>query len=72
MQPKAVLKTETFNRDPGWEAFNNRMKPDPKDLRTVVQDFGYSQTNFAGGDKERWEDRFSVLQPRPSMPIRFP
>jgi hypothetical protein len=45
------LKTETFDRDPGWDAFNNRLKPDPKEIRSGVQDFGYSATNFAGGAK---------------------
>lgn len=48
---QAVPKTEHFDRDPGWDALNNRMKPDPKDVPIVVQDFGYSATNFAGGEK---------------------
>ncbi len=41
------LKTESFDRDPGWEGVNNRVKvekPIP-----VVQDFGYSPTQHAGG-----------------------
>jgi len=42
-----TLKRERFDRDPGWEAFNNRMEV--KERRTVVQDFGFSAaTNFAG------------------------
>src|SRR5262245_53686356 len=45
-QPKPVLKTESFDRDPGWEAHNNRIVP--KEYPTVVQDFGHSKTNFAG------------------------
>lgn len=43
LQPQIVLKSETFNRVPGWDGHNNRVKvekPNP-----VVQDFGYSQTN---------------------------
>lgn len=48
---KVVLRTEHFDRDPGWEGHNNRLKPDPKDIVTVVQDFGYSATNFAGSEK---------------------
>jgi len=41
-----VLKTEHFDRDPGWEGFNNRIVP--KNMRTVIQDFGYGRTNHAG------------------------
>src|SRR5690349_13129100 len=39
------LKTETFDRDPDWEGFNNRITP--KELKGVVQDFGYSETTRA-------------------------
>ena len=42
---QAVLKSESFDRDPGWEALNNRIVPE-KPL-TVTQDFGY---NAATGD----------------------
>lgn len=42
---KLALKTESFDHDPGWEASNNRIVP--KNLKTVVQDFGYSQTAHA-------------------------
>jgi hypothetical protein len=48
-QPGAGLKTERFDRDPGWEGFNNRVVPTKP--RTVTQDFGYSPTNFAGKGK---------------------
>jgi len=41
-----ALKSESFDRDPGWEAHNNRLLP--KEYPTVVQDFGYSNTNLAG------------------------
>jgi hypothetical protein len=40
-------KSEAFDRDPQWNAHNNQVKvekPNP-----VVQDFGYSETNHAGG-----------------------
>lgn len=44
--PKPVLKTEHFDRDPGWEEHNNRIVPEK--IPTVKQDFGYSVTQFAG------------------------
>lgn len=44
--PPASLKTETFDRDPGWEGHNNRIVP--TSVVMVKQDFGYSTTNFAG------------------------
>jgi hypothetical protein len=43
-----TLKTESFDRDPGWEEFNNRVAP--KRIPTVIQDFGYRTSNFAGTD----------------------
>src|SRR6476646_8269812 len=45
-QPKTALKTESFDKDPGWEGHNNRIVP--KNVPTVTQDFGYSKTNVAG------------------------
>lgn len=39
-------KTESFDHDPGWDAHNNRVVP--KKPKTVVQNFGYSQTHHAG------------------------
>jgi hypothetical protein len=45
-RPAPVMKTESFDRDPGWEAHNNRVVP--REYPTIVQDFGYSTTNFAG------------------------
>src|SRR4051812_47203421 len=48
-RPKTALKTEHFDRDPGWEGFNNRVVP--RVVPTVTQDFGYSRTNFAGKGK---------------------
>src|ERR1700729_2380393 len=41
-----VLKIEHFDRDPGWEGYNNRIVP--KHVLMVKQDFGYSATHFAG------------------------
>src|SRR5687768_13334286 len=41
-----ALKTETFDRDPGWEGHNNHIVP--KEVLKVTQDFGYSATNHAG------------------------
>jgi hypothetical protein len=43
---QTALKTEHFDRDPGWEEINNRVVP--KKALMVKQDFGYSATNFAG------------------------
>ena len=40
-------KVERFDKDPGWDGFNNRVKVDKPN--PVVQDFGYSKTNRAGG-----------------------
>src|SRR5687767_10666395 len=45
-RPAPVMKTQSFDRAPGWESYNNRVVP--KAYPTVVQDFGYSETNFAG------------------------
>jgi hypothetical protein len=41
-----ALKTEHFDRDPGWEGQNNRVMS--KKPVQVKQDFGWSATNFAG------------------------
>ena len=41
-----VTKSESFDRDPQWEGFNNRMKPQKP--TAITQDFGYSSTRFAG------------------------
>src|SRR4051794_8154577 len=45
-KPKPTLKTESFDKDPGWEGHNNRIVP--QRVPTVTQDFGYSKTHFAG------------------------
>lgn len=42
----AGMKSESFDREPGWEALNNRVVP--REYPTVIQDFGYSQTSHAG------------------------
>ena len=44
--PSVSIKTERFDRDPGWEGYNNRIVP--KNALMVKQDFGYSATHFAG------------------------
>jgi len=41
-----ILKTEHFDRDPGWEGYKNHVPPKPGHL--VKQDFGYTATHFAG------------------------
>jgi hypothetical protein len=48
-EPKSALKTESFERDPGWEEVNNRTVPQAVDR--VTQDFGYSSTTFATDSK---------------------
>lgn len=40
---------EDFSVDPNWEGKGNRNTGNH--FRTVVQDFGYSRTNYAGGEK---------------------
>jgi hypothetical protein len=45
----APLKTESFDRDPGWEGHQNRLTP--KAPVRVKQDFGFSLTNHAGKAK---------------------
>ncbi len=46
-----TLRVEHFDRDPNWDAHNNR--PDPTATRTVRQDFGYSRThNLSSTDGE--------------------
>jgi hypothetical protein len=42
-------KSESFDRDPGWDAVNNRVTP--KKSETVKQDFGYSATSFTSDAK---------------------
>jgi len=48
-QREPTLKTETFDRDPGWDARENRVVPTK--FPVVKQDFGYSPTQFAGKAK---------------------
>ena len=42
----AAERTQNFDKDPGWDARNNRPAQPPRQVR---QDFGYSQTANAGG-----------------------
>ncbi len=44
-----VLKSESFDRDPGWESQNNHVASES--LVSVTQDFGYSATAFASKEK---------------------
>jgi hypothetical protein len=46
---KPVIKSESFDKDPGWEGHNNRLLP--KVTPTITQDFGYSATNIASKEK---------------------
>ena len=47
--PTSNLSKIEFGRDPKWEGFRNRLLPDFRP--TVRQDFGYSRTNYAGGQR---------------------
>src|SRR5436309_16060693 len=46
-RPGPVMRTESFDRDPGWDARNNRIVPAKSP--SIVQVFGFSLTNFASG-----------------------
>src|SRR6266566_4431307 len=57
---KSVTKTESFDRDPGWDSYNNRIVP--RKFRMISQDFGFSSTNIAGtatGEMGGWVWRAS-------------
>ncbi len=47
-QGQDTLRRESFDRDPGWEAHNNRPT---QPARAVRQDFGFSTTSHAGGER---------------------
>jgi hypothetical protein len=47
--PEQAIKTESFDKDPGWEGHNNRLLPEV--LPSITQDFGYSETHFASTKK---------------------
>ena len=48
---EAKEKTEAFDRDPGWHGVNNRSARIASGLRTIQQDFGWSEkSNNAGGE----------------------
>ena len=47
--PQATAdRFQDFTADPNWEGRGNRTAEEH--ARTVVQNFGYSRTNYAGGD----------------------
>jgi hypothetical protein len=48
-RPAPVLKSESFDKVPGWEGHNNRIQP--TQVKPLQQDFGYRTTNFAGKEK---------------------
>ena len=45
--PDPTLRRQDFTADPGWDAHRNRLVPDPPPV--TRQDFGYRETNRAGG-----------------------
>ena len=42
---QTTIRSQSFDRDPGWDAKNNRIVP--KEYPTIEQNFGYSKTSFA-------------------------
>src|SRR5690242_4201368 len=48
--PKSGVKCEAFDKDPGWEGYNNRLVP--RVIPVIRQDYGYSgETRFASDEK---------------------
>src|SRR4051794_6668984 len=47
--PEGGMKTQDFDTDPGWEGSRNLATPGRVPM--VTQDFGYSESNFAGRAK---------------------
>jgi hypothetical protein len=47
--PRPGVKAESFDTDPGWEGHNNRLRP--KVMPSIIQDFGYSESNIASVTK---------------------
>ncbi len=43
--PKRAVKSEPFDKDPRWEGYNNRLRPQV--IPTITQDFGYSASHIA-------------------------
>ena len=43
--PQGLMKSETFDQDPGWDSVRNRIVLKPVSKQ---QDFGYQKTNYAG------------------------
>jgi hypothetical protein len=47
--PQPLVKSESFDKDPGWEAYQNRLLPTV--MPVITQDFGYSsQTHVTSKD----------------------
>ena len=46
---RAAERTESFDRDPGWDGHNNRSETPAR--RTIRQDFGNSQTSHTGAER---------------------
>ena len=59
---QTVLKSESFDRDPGWEAHNNHILPEKP--RTVTQDFGYDAATGEMGGRAHADDEAGVLRGR--------
>lgn len=64
------LKTESFDRDPNWEGFNNHITA--KRIPTVTQDFGFSMSDFAGREKGEIGGQVWRSSTRASYAARIP
>ena len=64
------LKTESFDRDPNWEGFNNRITP--RRIPTVTQDFDFRMSNFAGQEKGEIGGQVWRSSTRASYAARIP
>ena len=45
-----VTRSQSFDRDPGWDHANNRPADRGDEPVTIRQDFGFSPTSHAGGN----------------------
>lgn len=73
-QSPPTLKTETFDRDPGWEGIRNHIAREQKKVKQ--QDFGFQQSNYAGAkagemDGVIWRDIAPAYDGKKIAPLTF-
>jgi hypothetical protein len=66
-QPSGLC-THSFDRDPAWDSYRNRLVPEPRPR--VRQDFGWQTSNHAGGEKGGDYD-LTGAQGRGQITVRF-